>query len=279
MSNLFNPTGKNMLKISKILPRLRRGGRKFNSPRTSHESNEVVGTARTGYFSAPNNKGFHMDTVAQRLGMENSLEMYPNEAYSLESPPKIFHISLRKGFFPGDEIGNVKKSQLKKMGLSHGDSWSICMNTAQNNDLLFSLKRHVKVQPLIFINGEPENLNDISPDQISIDAYGNCEILDENHQIVQASKNIKNDGYRRCAGCIEDECEDIGMCRKLHWSSLNTPLKRVRDQLGVYKLSDEVILRHEEQRKGTLERSNVGVNNDVQQEDDDDLSMKILSRL
>ena len=261
-----------MLKISKILPRLKRGGRKHNTPRDSHESNEIVGTARTGYYSTPSNKGFHMDTVAQRLGMENAKEMYPDEAYALETPPKIFHISLRKGFFPGDEIGNRMKAQLKQLGLSHGDSWSICMNTAQNNDILFALKRYVKVQPLMFLDEIPE---DVVPDQISIDHYGNCEILPMNHPIVKASQNIQNNGYRRCTGCIEDECEDIGMCRKLYWSSLNTPLKRIRDQLGVYKLAEQEFDKYEKQKKGTLERDQVGINDF----EEDSMEEELLSRL
>ena len=80
-----------MLRASNTLNRLRRGGRKWSRPMMSHESNEIVGSMRTGYFNAGTNKGSHMDTVAQRLGFEKATDLYPEETYPLESgPPKMF---------------------------------------------------------------------------------------------------------------------------------------------------------------------------------------------
>ena len=46
-------------------------------------------------------------------------------------------------------------------------------------------------------------------------------------------------GYRRCTGCIESECENLNMCRKLYWSSMSSPIKREAPHMWKFKRTCE----------------------------------------
>ena len=56
---------------------------------------------------------------------------------------------------------------------------------------------------------------------------------------------------------------------------MNTPLKRIRDQLGVYKLAEQECDKYEKQKRGTLERDQVGINDF----EEDSMEEELLSRL
>lgn len=259
-----------MIRLSRNFLRLKRGSNSHGAALPSHDSNEVVGSMRTGYFNTQANKGDHIDVVAQRLGFERGVDMYP--AYPLEKPPKLWFLKLRKGYFPGMDVNNTQKNLLRKFGLSHGNTFSVCMNTANNNDELYNLKRWVKVQPLLFPDGEPTSaqLENLNPSRISIDEWGNCNILPENHPDVVVYESITDTSYRRCTGCINDECEDMGVCRRLFWNALNTPLDRIRDQLTTYELSEQC--QENIQKNKSLKHENTALN------DIEDLLLKELEK-
>merc|ERR1711981_531896 len=162
--------------------------------------------------------------------------MYPD--YPLSEPPKLFYITLKSGKFPsfGYTIkGDVKKGgqvikTLKNLGLSHGVTSDVIMNTKQNCELLWGVKQYIVVFPVTFPNGEPDSETD--PSRILLKQNGECVILDENSDL--AGDRLEFKGDRRGTSCIEAECEHLNMCRKIYWESLASPIKREAPRLWTF---------------------------------------------
>ena len=99
--------------------------------------------------------------------------------------------------------------------------------------LFWTVKQFIEVFPVTFPNGEPTV--DTDPSRILLKQNGECVILDEDSELVKNDKKYEFMGYRRCTGCIEAECENIGMCRKLYWSSMSSPIKREAPHMWTFK--------------------------------------------
>lgn len=139
-----------MIRLSSALSRGKRGFKKQTGNRGSWESNEVPGTPRSGWVGAKSPTS--QSQVAQVLGFKDAKEMYP--VYPLETPPKLFYITLRGNKFP-TRCRPSQVATLVRLGLSHGVTHDIMQNTAQNCELLWSVKQYVTIFPVTFPNGEP----------------------------------------------------------------------------------------------------------------------------
>jgi len=179
------------------------------------------------------------------LGFKEPKEIYPD--YPMEEAPKLFMISLKEGKFPSMPYTQKSTSRkdghkigiLKRFGLSHGNTFDVVANTYENTQLLWTVKQFIEVFPVTFPNGEPSA--DIDPSRILLKQNGECVILEENSELAKDGENYKFMGYRRCTGCIESECENLGMCRKLYWSSMSSPIKREAPHMWKFRKVKETV--------------------------------------
>ena len=128
-----------MLRITQSLLRRKRGSKFFSGNQGSWDSNENPGDYRSGWQGGK--PGFGMYKSAINLGFKQASDMYPD--YPLEEPPKLLMISLKDGKFPSMPYTQKSTSRkdghkigyLKRLGLSHGNTFDVVANTYENTQI------------------------------------------------------------------------------------------------------------------------------------------------
>jgi len=183
-----------------------------STARCLHTSTAMLTRTRTTPLKTPSIKD-----SALKLGFTTAKEMYP--VYPLEEPPKLWMIT---------QIKSLKhnpywvKEAMKEMGLYRIYDVSIQINAPEINEVLWSVKHLVKIQPVMFPDGEPTS-DDIGSTQLTNDGkfiiYKELtpQQVDDVDKVPtpQLTDWPQVDGYRMCNNCNNRRCKKYGMCQKL----------------------------------------------------------------
>uniref|UniRef100_H2YE87 Large ribosomal subunit protein uL30m n=1 Tax=Ciona savignyi TaxID=51511 RepID=H2YE87_CIOSA len=170
--------------------------------------------------------------TAKKLGFKNAQEMYPE--YPLDETPKLWMIIQvqRLKYRPYWE-----KEAMRELGLYSVNDVSIQINSPNMNEVLWSIKHLIKIQPIRMTQGEPTK-DDIGYTQLKWN--GEFEIKTK----IQSNDDPKNvvpiapeeewkvvDGFRMCNNCRQKRCLAIQMCQKLWFQQGKNNLERIGPQL------------------------------------------------
>ncbi|XP_076810121.1 uncharacterized protein LOC143452864 [Clavelina lepadiformis] len=158
-----------------------------------------------------------MKETAIKLGFDKVKDMYPE--YPLDEPPKFWFIK---------QLHTLKyrpyweKEAMKELGLHRRHDTCVHINSPQMNEILWTVKHLIKIQPIRFPQGMPEN-SDVGYTQLKDNGelviYKKIEAKeasDEDVVPVAPEEDWKVvSGYRMCNGCTNRRCLKYGMCQKL----------------------------------------------------------------
>merc|ERR1719354_235622 len=126
------------------------------------------------------------------------------------------------------------KDAMKELGLYKQGDISIQINSPKMNEMLWTVKALVKIQPIRFPDGMPTDddvgYTNLKPNGEFVITKKLTTTTDDIP--LPANEDYKIvDGFRMCRNCKHKVCLNLGMCQKLYHQSSRNYLEKIGPQL------------------------------------------------